>query len=58
MSTFQSKLNNEQVELSIIIINWNSWDYLQKCIMSIMENADELKYEIIVVDNCSSDKSV
>ena len=26
--------------------------------MSIIENADELKYEIIVVDNCSSDHSV
>lgn len=47
-----------QIDLSIIIVNWNSWDYLQKCIMSIKENTDELKYEIIVVDNCSSDNSV
>ena len=29
----------------------------EKCILSIMENADDLKYEIIVVDNCSSDNS-
>jgi len=58
MSAFQSKLNKGQIDLSIIIVNWNSWAYLQKCIMSIMENADELKYEIIVVDNCSSDNSV
>ena len=49
-------MNN--IDLSIIIVNWNSWDYLQKCIMSIMENATGLIYEIIVVDNCSSDNSV
>jgi len=57
MSTFQSKFNKEQMDLSIIIVNWNSWAYLHKCIMSIVENADELKYEIIVVDNCSPDNS-
>lgn len=58
MTIFHQKSNNEQIDLSIIIVNWNSWAYLQKCIMSIMENAEELKYEIIVVDNCSSDNSV
>ncbi|MFA4934062.1 MAG: glycosyltransferase family 2 protein [Candidatus Omnitrophota bacterium] len=58
MSVFYSKSNNELIDLSIIIVNWNSWGYLQKCIMSIKENADGLRYEIIVVDNCSSDNSV
>jgi len=57
MSIFHSKSNNECIGLSVVIVNWNSWDYLQKCIMSIKENADELHYEIIVVDNCSSDNS-
>jgi GT2 family glycosyltransferase len=57
MNIYHSKSNNEKIDLSIIIVNWNSWAYLQKCIISIMENADELKYEIIVVDNCSSDNS-
>jgi O-antigen biosynthesis protein len=57
MSLFHQKSNNKQIDLSIIIVNWNSWDYLQKCIMSIVENADELKYEIIVVDNFSTDNS-
>lgn len=58
MSIYHSKSNNEKIDLSIIIVNWNSWAYLQKCIISIMENTDELQYEIIVVDNCSSDNSV
>lgn len=43
--------------MSIIIVNWNSWDYLQKCIESIRENVGELKYEVIVTDNNSSDNS-
>lgn len=58
MSLEYFKKSDSQIDLSIIIVNWNSWDYLQKCIMSIMENADEMKYEIIVVDNCSSDHSI
>jgi GT2 family glycosyltransferase len=58
MSIYNSKSADEQIDLSIIIVNWNSWDYLKKCILSIMENADDVKYEIIVVDNCSSDHSV
>jgi GT2 family glycosyltransferase len=58
MSKFHSKSNDQHIDLSIIIVNWNSWVYLQKCIMSIMENADELIFEIIVVDNCSTDNSV
>ena len=51
MSAFQSKLNKGQIDLSIIIVNWNSWAYLHKCIMSIVENDGELKYLIIVVCN-------
>jgi len=45
MNTYYSKSNNEQIDLSIIIVGWNSWSYLQKCVMSIKENAGELKYE-------------
>jgi len=58
MSIFCSKTNHDPIDLSIIIVNWNSWAYLKKCIMSIIENAGELKYEVIVVDNYSSDNSV
>ena len=58
MSHFQSKSGDGQIDLSIIIVNWNAWDYLKPCILSIMENADGITYEIIVVDNCSSDHSV
>lgn len=50
--------NNKAIDLSIIIINWNSWNDLNNCILSILANTGELNYEIIVVDNYSTDQSV
>ncbi len=43
------------MDLSIIIINWNSVEYLIQCIKSIREQTKNLSYEIIVVDNASFD---
>ncbi|HVN94218.1 MAG TPA: glycosyltransferase family 2 protein [Terracidiphilus sp.] len=40
-------------ELSIIIVNWNSLDYLIRCIESIFANRPEVPFEIVVVDNAS-----
>lgn len=41
--------------LSIVIVNWNSADYLRKCLYSIRRGTEGLPYEIIVVDNASGD---
>jgi GT2 family glycosyltransferase len=43
------------VELSIIIVNWHSADYVLACIQSIHEQTSEVEYEVIVVDNASFD---
>jgi GT2 family glycosyltransferase len=40
------------MEISIIIVNWNSIDYLRDCIASIYDHTSGL-VEIIVVDNAS-----
>ncbi|MHA1381600.1 MAG: glycosyltransferase family 2 protein [Candidatus Helarchaeota archaeon] len=45
-------------ELSIIIVNYNTKDLLRNCLNSIIENTKGINYEIIVVDNASSDGSV
>jgi GT2 family glycosyltransferase len=42
-------------ELSIIIVNWNSADYLRRCLGSIFCNSGALDFEVIVVDNGSYD---
>ncbi len=41
--------------LSIVIVNWNSKEYVDECIQSIMDTASSLSPEIIVVDGGSFD---
>jgi GT2 family glycosyltransferase len=43
------------VILSIIIVNYRSWDYLEKCLTALREEVDGQPWEIIVVDNDSGD---
>ena len=42
-------------ELSIIIVNWRSADFVLRCVRSIGDNLTGLAYEVIVVDNASFD---
>jgi len=46
------------VDLSIIIVNYNVKEFLQNLIHSIYKAGENLKYEIIIVDNASDDGSV
>jgi len=49
------KINS--IDVSLIIVNWNTKDLLVKCIESIYKETTEHTFEIIVVDNGSSDDS-
>jgi len=46
------------VRLSIIIVNWNSGKYLEQCLRSIFKNKPRFSFEIVVVDNNSTDQSL
>ena len=46
------------MDVSIIIVSWNVRDLLIKCISSICEQAEDIKVEIIVIDNASSDGTI
>lgn len=46
------------IDLSIIIVNWNTKKLLIDCLTSILGQTEKLNYEVIVVDNGSSDGSV
>lgn len=46
-----------QVDLSIIIVNWNVKDLLRDCLRSIQTDESDLALEVIVVDSASSDGS-
>jgi GT2 family glycosyltransferase len=45
-------------KLSIIIVNWNTRDITRNCLRSVGEHLSGMAYEVIVVDNASSDGSV
>lgn len=45
------------MKLSIIIINWNSADYLRNCLAGVDSNVRGISFEVIVVDNASYDGS-
>src|SRR4030042_6996505 len=49
---------DSQVDLSIIIVNWNVKNYLRSCLNSMYGKTLCITYEIIVVDNASTDGSI
>ena len=46
------------MEISIIIVTYNSEQYIERCIASFAKSPTKIKYEIIVVDNNSKDLTV
>jgi len=46
------------VDLSIVIVNWNAFEVTSACVDSIVAHLFDLKYEILLVDNGSTDRSV
>ncbi len=53
----KSKVNDVDIDVSIIIVNYNKFLLTEKCIDSILENVKKIKYEVIVIDNNSPNES-
>ena len=45
------------MDLSIIIVNWNTKQLLRECLYSIKQNSNNQEIRLIVVDNASNDSS-
>jgi N-acetylglucosaminyl-diphospho-decaprenol L-rhamnosyltransferase len=45
------------MDLSIIIVNWNSADFLRACLDSVFRDTSDITMEVIIVDNASYDGS-
>ncbi|MHA1380625.1 MAG: glycosyltransferase family 2 protein, partial [Candidatus Helarchaeota archaeon] len=45
-------------DISIIIINYNTGKLLRDCLTSVFNNVKNLNYEVLVIDNNSFDKSL
>lgn len=46
------------MKLSIIIVNFNTSELLDHCLTSILQTSNSLSYEVFVVDNHSTDRSI
>ena len=46
------------MDVSIIIVNYNTLLLTSKCIGSIFDRTNDVDFEVIVVDNCSTDGSI
>ncbi|MDO6480542.1 glycosyltransferase family 2 protein [Shimia thalassica] len=45
------------MDLSIVIVNWNTREMLRDCLQSVFDTLSDLKAEVFVVDNASEDGS-
>lgn len=46
------------MDISVIIVNWNTRGLLRDCLESVERTISDMTYEVIVVDNASADDSV
>ncbi len=47
--------SHPDVEVSVIIPVFNKIDFTQACLASLQEHSDHIQFEVIVVDDCSTD---
>ncbi|MBC8264085.1 MAG: glycosyltransferase family 2 protein [Anaerolineales bacterium] len=50
-------VSRDQLDLLIVIVNYNTRDLLRDCLASIYESRGDFSYRVCVVDNCSQDNS-
>lgn len=51
---YKESSNTDKIEVSVIIVNWNSGNYLKKAVDSLYKNTKNLNFELIVIDNNSN----
>jgi GT2 family glycosyltransferase len=45
------------MKISVVIINYNTFELTSNCIKSVLENTKDIDYEIILVDNASTERN-
>jgi len=44
-------------DIGIVIVNWNTCNYLEKCLQTVYASEGDFSYQVVVVDNNSDDNS-
>ena len=58
MTSINQKFDRLQNKLSIVLVNWNAGAVLSHAVESLVEFPPTVEYEVIVVDNASTDDSI
>lgn len=45
------------IDLGIVIVNWNTRDYLRRCLQTVQASEGDFSFKVVVVDNASTDGS-
>ena len=53
-----ARINLFMFDLSVIMVNYNTSQLLRRCLGSVIHHTADVEYELIVVDNASSDDSL
>jgi len=48
--------SENELDVSVVIVSWNTRDILRGCLRSILEQTREVSFEVFVVDNNSRDR--
>lgn len=49
---------NKNIQISVIIINFNAFNLLRDCLVSLFEKNREINFEVIIVDNASTEGNI
>jgi len=58
LSEVEGRLGTRTVDLSILIVTWNSERWIERCLRSIPAACQGLEYEVVVHDNASEDRTL
>lgn len=56
--TLQPAIAVGEIDVSVIVVTWNSGGWIEACLKAIPRACDGLAYETIVYDNASSDQTI
>ena len=52
-----SDVQAPRADLAVVVVNYNTGEYLVRCLMSVVEASGELALDVLIVDNASRDGS-
>ena len=45
-------------DLTVVVVTWNSAEFVEDCLSAVLCNDDDLRLQVLLIDNASSDDTV